>query len=273
VLIDLNAELGRGLDEAWGELEAGFWPLLSSVAIPCGAHAGEPATMLATAAAAASRGLAVGAALGYRDAQGRGQRFVEDDPDSLAADLLYQLGGLDALVAGETGSLAFVRPSAALAEAVVANRSHAWAIVNAVLDFDPTLLVVGPALDRRPARAGRRGRGGAAATARTQRRRRFAHHRPRGGRRAGRRGGGEPARRAAPRLPDACRPHRRPCGAGGAGRGRLHDRPGRRPAGRGLARHSPAHGVALDLAAEVLNRTPVGRRPGGSARAGAAALF
>jgi UPF0271 protein len=145
VLIDLNAELGRGLDEAWGELEAGFWPLLSSVAIPCGAHAGEPATMLATAAAAASRGLAVGAALGYRDAQGRGQRFVEDDPDSLAADLLYQLGGLDALVAGETGSLAFVRPSAALAEAVVANRSHAWAIVNAVLDFDPTLLVVGPA--------------------------------------------------------------------------------------------------------------------------------
>jgi UPF0271 protein len=126
VLIDLNAELGRGLDEAWGELEAGFWPLLSSVAIPCGAHAGEPATMLATAAAAASRGLAVGAALGYRDAQGRGQRFVEDDPDSLAADLLYQLGGLDALVAGETGSLA-------------------WAIVNAVLDFDPTLLVVGPA--------------------------------------------------------------------------------------------------------------------------------
>ncbi|HRA75376.1 MAG TPA: LamB/YcsF family protein [Propionicimonas sp.] len=143
--IDLNAELGRGLDEAWGELEAGFWPLLSSVAIPCGGHAGEPATMLATAATAGSRGIAVGAALGYRDSQGRGQRYVEDDADSLAADLLYQLGGLDALVAGEAGALGFVRPSGSLAEAVVANRSHAWAIVNAVLDFDPTLVVVGPA--------------------------------------------------------------------------------------------------------------------------------
>lgn len=125
-----------------------MWPLVSSVAIPAGGHAGEPRAMLATAAEAAARQLPVGASLGYRDPASAGERFIDYSDDDLTAELLYQLGGLDALVVTEDCRISFVRVAGALGEASRTDRNHAWAVVNAVLDFDPSILVVGPAGSR-----------------------------------------------------------------------------------------------------------------------------
>ena len=36
-----------------------------------------------------------------------------------------------------------IRPSGALFEAARTDRNHAWAVVNAVLDYDPTLTIIG----------------------------------------------------------------------------------------------------------------------------------
>jgi UPF0271 protein len=39
--------------------------------------------------------------------------------------------------------VASIRPSGALFEAARTDRNHAWAVVNAVLDYDPTLTIIG----------------------------------------------------------------------------------------------------------------------------------
>jgi len=113
--------------------------------------------MLAAAGEAAARRVMIGAALGYRDPGSGGERFIDCDPDDLTADLLYQLGGLDAVVVTENQRIEFVRVAGALGEATRTDRNHAWAVVNAVLDFDSSLTVVGPLGSRLLATAERHG--------------------------------------------------------------------------------------------------------------------
>lgn len=141
--IDLNADLGHGLGDCSGAAEGLLWPLVSSALVPCGAHAGDPTSILHACSEAAARGVAVGAAVGYRDRIGGGLRFVDYDADDLAAEIIYQLGGLDGLALSENVRVSFVRPAGALFEATRTDRNHAWAVVNAVLDYDPTLTIVG----------------------------------------------------------------------------------------------------------------------------------
>jgi len=145
VHIDLTAELGHGLGDCSAAAEGLLWPLVSSAAIPCGSHSGDPTSILHACGEAAARGIAVGASVGYRDRIGGGWRFMDYDADDLTAEIIYQLGALDGLALTEDVRVSFVRPSGALFEAARTDRKHAWAVVNAVLDYDPTLVVVGSA--------------------------------------------------------------------------------------------------------------------------------
>lgn len=106
-------------------------------------HAGEPTSILRACSEAVTRQLAIGAAVGYADRIGGGERFVDYDPDDLAATIIYQLGALDGLALAEQARVSCVRPSGALFEAARTDRNHAWAVVNAVLDYDPTLTIIG----------------------------------------------------------------------------------------------------------------------------------
>lgn len=144
VRIGLTCDLGRRYEELWIEADREVWPLVSGVFIPCGGHAGDPRSMLLAVAEAAARGLPIGASLGYRDPVSGGERPMGYTSDDLAAELLYQLGGLDALVVTEGAAITSVRAAGALHEAVLTDRGHAWAMVNAVLDFDDSLTVVAP---------------------------------------------------------------------------------------------------------------------------------
>jgi UPF0271 protein len=143
VEIDLTAEVGHGLGEAATEADSSLWPLLSTALVPCGVHSGEPTSMLRACSEAMARGLALGAAVGYADRIGGGERFIDYDPDDLAATIIYQLGALDGLALAEQARVTCVRPSGALFEAARTDRNHAWALVNAVLDYDPTLTIIG----------------------------------------------------------------------------------------------------------------------------------
>ena len=155
--VGLACDLGKRYDDVWLEAEREVWPLVSEVSIPCGGHAGVPRSMLLAVAEATTRSLPLGAALGYRDPASGGERFIDYHDDDLAAELLFQLGGLDSLVVSEGGRLQFVRAAGALGEAALTDRCHAWAIVNAVLDFDDSLTVVGQAGSRLLATAERHG--------------------------------------------------------------------------------------------------------------------
>lgn len=143
VKINLTAEVGHGLGEFATEADNTLWPLISTALVPCGVHAGDPISILRACSEAASRQIPIGAAVGYADRVGGGERFVDYDPDDLAATIIYQLGALDGLALAEQGRVSYLRPSGALFEAARTDRNHAWAVVNAVLDYDPTLTIIG----------------------------------------------------------------------------------------------------------------------------------
>ncbi|RIR83649.1 LamB/YcsF family protein, partial [Mycobacteroides abscessus] len=95
--IDLNADLGEGFG-AWrlGDDDA-MLDVVTSANLACGFHAGDPATLHRTCHAAATRDIRIGAQVGYRDLAGFGRRFIDIAAADLYADVVYQIGALDAL--------------------------------------------------------------------------------------------------------------------------------------------------------------------------------
>lgn len=97
-VIDLNADAG----ESYGPWQMGrdeeLFPLVSSVNLACGFHAGDPLTMLRSIRLAGEHGVAVGAHPGLPDRVGFGRREMRVTAEEMHADVLYQLGALEALL-------------------------------------------------------------------------------------------------------------------------------------------------------------------------------
>ncbi|NYG54749.1 5-oxoprolinase subunit PxpA [Nocardioides perillae] len=141
--VDLNADLGEGFG-AWtlGDDDA-LLDVVTSANVACGFHAGDPTTMRRVCERAAERGVRIGAQVGYRDLAGFGRRFVDVAPADLTADVLYQLGALEAFARVAGTRVAYVKPHGALYHALVHHEAQAAAVVEAVRRFDPALPVLG----------------------------------------------------------------------------------------------------------------------------------
>lgn len=141
--VDLNADLGESFGQ-WrlGDDEA-MLDIVTSANVACGFHAGDPLTLQRTCAHAAGRGVVVGAQVGYRDLAGFGRRFVDATVEELTADVLYQIGALDAMCRAAGIAVRYVKPHGALYNTVVHHEAHAGAVVDAVLAYDRTLPVMG----------------------------------------------------------------------------------------------------------------------------------
>jgi UPF0271 protein len=139
VRIDLNADLGEGFG-VWrlGDDE-GLLQVITSANIACGFHAGDPATMRRVCTAAVGRGVVIGAQVGYRDLVGFGRRRIDIDPDDLAADVLYQLGALDACARAAGSGVRYVKPHGALYNTAADDPDQAEAIASAIAAFDRSL--------------------------------------------------------------------------------------------------------------------------------------
>jgi 5-oxoprolinase (ATP-hydrolysing) subunit A len=139
VRIDLNADLGEGFG-VWrlGDDE-GLLDVITSANIACGFHAGDPTTMRRVCAVAVDRGVVIGAQVGYRDLAGFGRRRIDMDPEDLAADVLYQLGALDACARAAGSGVRYVKPHGALYNTALDDRGQAEAIAAAVAAFDRSL--------------------------------------------------------------------------------------------------------------------------------------
>lgn len=137
--MDLNADLGEGFG-IWrlGDDEA-LLAVITSANVACGFHAGDAPTMRRVCAAAARRGVAVGAQVGYRDLAGFGRRHIAYAFAELRDEVIYQLGALAAFCRTAGGTLRFVKPHGALYHAVSADESQAAAVVAAISDYDPAL--------------------------------------------------------------------------------------------------------------------------------------
>lgn len=141
--IDLNADLGESYG-AWtlGDDDA-MLALVSSANVACGFHAGDPTTLLRTCRSAATAAVRIGAQVGYHDLAGFGRRFLDVSPADLTADVIYQIGALDALAQVAGSAVSYVKPHGALYNAIVHHREQAKAVVDAVAAFDATLPVLG----------------------------------------------------------------------------------------------------------------------------------
>jgi UPF0271 protein len=118
--------------------------VVTSANVACGFHAGDPATMLRTCRAAASRGVTVGAHPSYSDLVGFGRRHLELSAEELVAATVYQLGALDACCRAAGTRLAYVKPHGALYHDVSRDSTLARAFVLGVVEVAP-LAVLGPA--------------------------------------------------------------------------------------------------------------------------------
>jgi 5-oxoprolinase (ATP-hydrolysing) subunit A len=141
--VDLNADLGEGFGH-WrlGDDDA-LLAVVTSANVACGFHAGDPSIMRRVCAAAAARGVRVGAQVGYRDLAGFGRRAIEYDPADLTADVLYQIGALDGFARAAGDRVRYVKPHGALYNRIVHDEAQAAAVVEAVGAYDATLPLLG----------------------------------------------------------------------------------------------------------------------------------
>ena len=141
--IDLNADLGEGFG-VWrlGDDEA-MLGIVTSANVACGFHAGDPASLLRVCQAAAERDVRIGAQVSYRDLAGFGRRFIDVDPQDLVADVVYQIGALQAIAHASGSTVSYVKPHGALYNTIVTNREQAAAVAEAVQRVDATLPVLG----------------------------------------------------------------------------------------------------------------------------------
>ena len=142
--IDLNADVGEGFG-AWpmGH-DDDLVPVVSSVNIACGFHAGDPLVIERTIRLALDAGVAVGAHPGYPDREGFGRRDLAMSADELEAAVLYQVAALSGMVAAAGGVLHHVKAHGALYNRAAGDATVAEPIARAVRRISPHLVLVGP---------------------------------------------------------------------------------------------------------------------------------
>jgi UPF0271 protein len=143
--IDLNADLGESFG-VWrlGDDDA-MLGIVTSANVACGFHAGDPAGLLRVCRSAAERGVRIGAQVSYRDLAGFGRRFIDVAAEDLVADVVYQIGALQAIAQASGSAVSYVKPHGALYNTIVTNREQAAAVAQAAHLVDPTLPVLGMA--------------------------------------------------------------------------------------------------------------------------------
>ena len=140
--VDLNSDLGEGYG-AWALGDDGaLLDVVTSANVACGFHAGDPLTMQRTVEGAARRGVAIGAQVSYPDLAGFGRRVMEVAPADLTADVLYQLGGLEAFARTAGVRVRYLKPHGALYNRCAVDPLQAAAVVDAVRRYDPALPVL-----------------------------------------------------------------------------------------------------------------------------------
>lgn len=140
--IDINSDMGEGFGPYSIADDKNLLKVVSSANIACGFHAGDPRIMASTVEQAVENGVGIGAHPSFPDLNGFGRRDMDLTPWEVTTDVLYQLGALSAFVKSSNYRLQHISPHGRLGNLSVNNRNYAEAIVEAVMLFDPSLIVM-----------------------------------------------------------------------------------------------------------------------------------
>lgn len=139
--IDLNCDMGEAFGNYPMPNDDILMDHITSANIACGYHSGDPEVMQHTVAMAIKKGVAIGAHPGLPDLQGFGRREMKITANEAYQISLYQIGALYAFVKAAGGKLHHVKPHGALYNMAAKDAALAQAIVQAVYDFDPSLIL------------------------------------------------------------------------------------------------------------------------------------
>jgi len=143
--IDINTNLGEGYGHYKVDGEADILPYVTSANIACGAHAGDPVHMEEALEMVRYYGLALGAHIGYPDLHGFGRREIHLSSSELRATVLFQLGALSGMARTFGFEITQVRPHGYLYRQMSHDVRIATIVAKAIAEFDPWLVLIGPA--------------------------------------------------------------------------------------------------------------------------------
>jgi UPF0271 protein len=155
--VDLNSDMGEQDSPEGLAIEAAMMPLITSVNIACGAHAGTPELMRRTASLAAQHGVAIGAHPGFHDRASFGRTAQSLPPHEIQALVVNQLKALGQVLAQDHVKLRHVKVHGALYNMAATDPEVARAVVAALEAVDPTLALyalAGSELVKTASRAG-----------------------------------------------------------------------------------------------------------------------
>lgn len=143
-VIDLNSDVGEWEGESPARaIDRDLIPLVTSVNVACGAHAGNESVMALTIGLARDHGVAVGAHPGFEDRDHFGRREMAVTPPHAAALVRAQVDRLVAIATAQGVTLRHVKPHGALYNMAARDAAVADAIAQAVAAIDPCLQLVG----------------------------------------------------------------------------------------------------------------------------------
>lgn len=139
--LDLNCDMGESFGPWVMGNDAGIMSLITSANIACGFHAGDPATMRQTVAAALRHNVALGAHPGLPDLQGFGRRPMAISPQEVYDLVVVQVGALAGVAASQGARLHHVKAHGALYNMASNDKDLAVAVASAVKSVDPDLIL------------------------------------------------------------------------------------------------------------------------------------
>lgn len=141
--MDLNSDLAEGFGRWTLGDDAALLDIVTSANVACGFHAGDPGVIRKACEQAAENGVAIGAQVGYRDLAGFGRRFIDMEPTELTDEVIYQIGAVSGLARVVGTEVTYVKPHGALYNAIAEHEQQARAVIDAVRQYDPSLVLLG----------------------------------------------------------------------------------------------------------------------------------
>lgn len=137
-MIDINCDMGEGIGN-----EAALMPYINSANIACGYHAGDEATMRHTIDLCLQHQVHIGAHPSYQDRENFGRTDRELPAEEIYRLVWEQVRTLQQIATSMGAHLHHVKPHGALYNRAAKDKTTATAIVRAIQDADPALVVFG----------------------------------------------------------------------------------------------------------------------------------
>lgn len=135
----LNCDMGESFGAWKMGNDALAMPLIDQANLACGFHAGDPLTIQCSVDLAVQHGVRIGAHPAYPDLAGFGRRHLDCTAEEVKAQVLYQLGALDAFCRAAGTRIDYVKPHGALYNDLVVDDALLTAVLEACAAFRPGL--------------------------------------------------------------------------------------------------------------------------------------